>query len=553
MNNKEEKIKLILQFLRQLKYDNTFQKLQEQSQIQLDPQNLELITQSIKNYDIIQLEQILNQYVDKETKQKCILKILEQKYIKLLKLHNVQEAIQLLRNHITNFCSDEEQKHQYASMIYLPELKVKQEQELIDEIIQLCYKQIGLIEPNRLVTILQQQQANKILDCQFHIKLEQNYNILKKHTCNSQLNIIKQQKNISFCVFSINGQYQALVHGLQIYLYQFDNTKNEYQQKPRKIQTGQTIAITSIIFSPCSKYIGTSSQDFTVFVYNIQTENKYRLEGHNAIVQCLNFVLCDQSIKKQKNEYDIYTISIDGWLYEWNENERKGGLKIEEKLLKLHTHQQKELMLLTSQNKISLYKLYTKYQISQTSSSNNNQNSVVDKHFNFVLIQVNDTIQQLYLYAIPDLQLIKVFQTTSRINSSLNNQFDIGWINYNLIAAGTNKGDLLVWHIQKSCKPIESYQISEYDKEISCIKFHPTQNQLYVYSKKDSRKQLSTQQQTTEDLRTQLLQQRNQYQRQSGGMQQLLNLLQIIAMQDQMNSNRQSMLQDDKESSDEDI
>ncbi|CAD8139921.1 unnamed protein product [Paramecium octaurelia] len=552
MNIKEEKIKLILQLLRQIKYDQTFQKLQEQSQIQLDPQNLELITQSIRNQDIVQLEQLLNQYVDEQTKQKCILKVLEQKYIKLLKLHNIQEAIQLLRNQITIYCSDEEIKHQYASMIYLPELKVKQEQELIDEIIQLCYKQIGLIEPNRLVTLIQQQQANQVLDCQFHVKLEQNYNIFKEHTCNPQLNIIKRKKNILFCVFSINGQYKALVHGLQIYLYQYDNTKNEYLQNPKKISTGHISAITSIIFSPCSKYIGTSSQDFTAFVYNIQTEKKYRIEGHNTVVQSLNFVLCDQSKKKQKNEYDIYTISIDGWLYEWNENERKGGLKIEEKLLKLHTHQQKELMLLTSQNKISLYQLYTKQQISQTSSSNNNQNSVVDKNFNFVLVCICDTISQLYLYAIPELQLIKVFQTTSSLNP-LTSQYDIGWLNCNLIAAGTNKGDLLIWHIQKSSRPIESYQISDNAKELSCVKFHPTKNQLWVYSPKDSRKQPSQQQQTTEDLRAQLLQSRNQYQRQSGGMQQILTLLQIIARQDQNNSIRQSMQQEDKESSDEDM
>lgn len=55
-------------------------------------------------------------------------------------------------------------------------------------------------------------------------------------------------------------------------------------------------------------------------------------------MKSFNFVLCDPSRKKQKNEYDIYSISIDGWLYEWNENERRGGLKIEEKLIDIHTH-----------------------------------------------------------------------------------------------------------------------------------------------------------------------------------------------------------------------
>ena len=39
----------------------------------------------------------------------------------------------------------------------------------------------------------------------------------------------------------------------------------------------------------------------------------------------------------------------------------------------------------------------------------------------------------------------------------LNPNFDIGWLNTNLIAAGTNKGELLIWHIQKSSSPIETY------------------------------------------------------------------------------------------------
>ncbi|CAD8134983.1 unnamed protein product [Paramecium octaurelia] len=552
MNIKEEKIKVILQFLRQYKYDQTFQKLQEQSQIQLDPYSLELITQSIKNDDIKQLEQILNQYVDENTKQQCILKVLEQKYIKLLKLHNVQEAVQLLRNQMTKFCKDEDQKYQYASMIYLPELNVKQEQELIDEVMQLCYKQIGLIEPNRLVTILQQQQAKQILDCQFHNKLEKDYKIFQKHSCNFQLNIIKQKKNISFCLFSFNGQYKALVHGLSIYLYQFVNQIKEYQQKPRKISTGQTGVITSIVFSPCNKYLGTSSEDFTVFVYNIQTEKKYKLEGHNAIVQAFNFVLCDQQKKKQKNEYDIYTISKDGWLYEWNETERKGGLKIEEKLLNLHIHQQKELLLLTSQNKISLYQLYTKKQISQTSTIKNNQNSIVDKDFNFVLLFVSDTVSQLYLYSISELLLIKVFQPTSS-TTTLSTQLDFGWLNSNLIAAANSSGQLLVWHIQKSSQPIQTYQVSEQQKEISCLKFHPTQNQLYVYQQKDVERQSSQQQSVSEDIRAQFLQQRHQFQRHPWGMQQILNFLQRIARQEQMSNNQSSMQEEDKGSSDEDM
>ncbi|CAK78928.1 unnamed protein product (macronuclear) [Paramecium tetraurelia] len=552
MNIKEEKIKVILQFLRQYKYDQTFQKLQEQSQIQLDPYSLELITQSIKNYDIKQLEQILNQYVDENTKQQCILKVLEQQYIKLLKLHNVQEAVQLLRNQMTKFCQDEDQKYQYASMIYLPELKVKQEQELIDEVMQLCYKQIGLIEPNRLVTIIQQQQAKQILDCHFHNKLEQDYKIIQKHSCNFQLNIIKQKKNISFCLFSSNGQYKALVHGLSIYLYQFDNQIKEYQKKPRKIPTGQTSVITSIVFSPCNKYLGTSSEDFTVFVYNIQTEKKYKLEGHNAVVQAFNFVLCDQQKKKQKNEYDIYTISKDGWLYEWNESERKGGLKIEEKLLNLHIHQQKELLLLTSQNKISLYQLYSKKQISQTSTIKNNQNSIVDKDFNFVLLFVSDTITQLHLYSISELLLIKVFQPTSSI-TTLSTQLDFGCMNSNLIAAANSSGQLLVWHIQKSSQPIEIFQVSEQQKEISCFKFHPTQNQLYVYQQKDVKRQSSQQQQVSEDIRAQFLQQRHQFQRHPWGMQQILNFLQRIARQEQMSSNQSSMQEEDKGSSDEDL
>lgn len=93
-----------------------------------------------------------------------------------------------------------------------------------------------------------------------------------------------------------------------------------------------------MLFSPCSKYIGSSSEDYTVFIYQFINKRKYRLQGHNAIVKSFNFILCDPLRKKKNNEYDIYSISTDGWLYEWNENERKGGLKIEEDLIDLHSN-----------------------------------------------------------------------------------------------------------------------------------------------------------------------------------------------------------------------
>ncbi|CAD8045711.1 unnamed protein product [Paramecium sonneborni] len=157
--------------------------------------------------------------------------------------------------------------------------------------------------------------------------------------------------------------------------------------------------------------------------------------------------------KKQKNESGSYAISINGWLYKWNENQRKGGLKIEETLLKLHSYQQKQFMLITQkQNQFILIVL--------------KRNSIVDKQFNYVLIFINYTISELSLYSIPRLLIIRVFNSTSSI-SIIKPQFDFAYFNSNLIAAGTNKGKLLVCNIQKSSQPIQTNQISDQEKEIT--------------------------------------------------------------------------------------
>ncbi|CAD8138936.1 unnamed protein product [Paramecium pentaurelia] len=552
MNIKEEKIKLFLQFLRSKNYNKTFEKLQQQSQIQLDPQNLLKITQSIKSYNYTELEQILELYVDTQTKNQCMLLLLEQHYIKLIQTQNYQEAVLILRNQISKFCQDEHQKYLYGSMVFNQDLKLKGIQQLIDEIISLCFQQLDLFEPSRLITLIQQAKSNEILECKWHDHLEQDYQIQQKHSCIQEFKHVIRIKNVTFCAISDNGEYKALVISQSIILYQINQIG--IIKEIEKLQDVHSKRITNLIFSPCSKYIGSSSEDYTVLIYNIINKKKYRLQDHNAIVKSFTFVLSDPQRKKQKNEYDIYSISTDGWLYEWNENERKGGLKIEEQLIDIHSHQIKELLIIVSQNKITLYQLYSKNQIIQTSTNNQiNINSQVNRQFEQLIVYVNDYSPQLYLYCIKTLQIIKILSVYSE-KSIKSITYHFGWFNNHLIAAGTNSGKLIIWHIEKSEKPIEILQVSEQNKEITCLRFHPITHELIIYVQKKTKKQNS-------QLERQLLQEnlidlfsipqdRPSLQRQQNGVTQILNYLQRIARSDTMNNREQ--LQED-ESSDEDL
>ncbi|CAK94756.1 unnamed protein product (macronuclear) [Paramecium tetraurelia] len=496
MSTKEEKIKLFLQFLRSKNYHKTFEKLQQQSQIQLDPSNLLKITQSIKTCNYTELESILEQYVDNQTKNQCMLLLLEQLYIQLIKTQRYQEAVQILRNQISRFCqgmgymnqSQMNNRNTYTALWFLIRISNQKDNNvLIDEIISLCFQQLGLFEPNRLITLIQQAKSNEVLECKWHDHLHQDYRIQKKHSCTQEFNHVIKVKNVSLCSFSDNGEYKALAIGQSIVVYQINQI--ESIKEIDKLQEVHSKKITNLLFSPCSKYIGSSSEDYTVFIYNFINKRKYRLQGHNAIVKSFNFVLCDPSRKKQKNEYDIYSISTDGWLYEWNENERRGGLKIEEKLIDIHSHQSKELMLIVSQNKITLYQLYSKNQIIQTSSNNLiNINSQVNKQFEQMIVYVNDYLPQLYLYCVQTLQIIKILGVYSE--KSINSfKYHFGWFNNYLIAAGTDSGQLVLWHVEKSEKPIEILQVSEQNKEIACLRFHPTSHELLIYVQQKTKKQ----------------------------------------------------------------
>ncbi|CAD8135977.1 unnamed protein product [Paramecium octaurelia] len=552
MSTKEEKIKLFLQFLRSQNYHKTFEKLQQQSQIQLDPSNLLKITQSVKSHNYTELEQILEQYVDKQTKNQCMLLLLEQHYIQLILAQKYQEAVQILRNQISRFCLDEQQKYLYGSMVFNQDLKLKGEQCLIDEIISLCFQQLGLFKPNRLITLIQQAKSNEVLECKWHNHLQQDYRIQKKHSCNQEFKHVIKIKNVSLCSFSDNGEYKALVIGQSIVVYQTNQV--ESIKEVDKLLEVHSKKITNLLFSPCSKYIGSSSEDNTIYIYNFINKRKYRLQGHNTIVKSFTYVLCDPSRKKQKNEYDIYSISTDGWLYEWNENERRGGLKIEEKLIDIHSHQSKELMLIVSQNKITLYQLYSKNQIIQASSNNLIYiNSQVNKQFEQLIVYVNDYLPQLYLYCVQTLQLIKILGVYSE--QSINSfKYHFGWFNNNLVAAGTDSGQLVLWHIEKSEKPIEILQVSEQNKEIGCLRFHPTSHELLIYVQQKTKKQNT--QQERQQLQENLIdlftipQDRPSLQRQQNGVTQILNFLQRIARSDTMNNREQLQ---EEENSDEDI
>lgn len=93
--------------------------------------------------------------------------------------------------------------------------------------------------------------------------------------------------------------------------------------------------------------MASTSTDRTANIYKIGERKSYKLKGHADIVTGLQW-FGDM----------VYTISNDGWLYEWANDVRKGGLKVEEKLISILKFN--DSFILVSNNKVSLYRTYTK-------------------------------------------------------------------------------------------------------------------------------------------------------------------------------------------------
>ncbi|CAD8104999.1 unnamed protein product [Paramecium sonneborni] len=482
----QEKLQIFLQYLNNHGYYQTIQQLIQKANFKIDSSIVAQITTYIQNHDFDSLEQLFNTYVNQEKKKQCMFIITQNYYIELLSQQKINEAVELLRGRLQIYCLDDQQKHQLTNLIIESEFQPLSYVEIIRQILLLCHQEIGALQPNRLVALLHQAQANQILECKNHYKLDSNYLISNKHVCTQKLKkkIIREQQIISIVQFSDDLTLQVQVSdkvNLSIYQQQLQSNQDLQVFKLCTLNNHHQREILSVSISPCNQYIGTTSKDRTAIIFDLLKNQQLVLSGHQSSIQDMIWVQqpftqnghnnIDQNHSKQESrifdnqntpalrllQYKIWTIANDGWLFEWDQGIKIDCLKTEENIKKMHFNQNKDSLIIVSQYKISVYLLSKKTLIQQLSLNDQIIDVKIEKTQAFLIILSKNTNYQFTYYSLPNLEYVKQF---IEHNSKLFiNQFDLGWHNNNLIVCGTDEGLTIMWHIQKGQLPFFRKQI----------------------------------------------------------------------------------------------
>lgn len=164
--------------------------------------------------------------------------------------------------------------------------------------------------------------------------------------------------------------------------------------------------ITSIVFSPCSKYIASTGSDKNIVIIQILDNKRlYTLKGHTGYVNHLAWVETYPNQKNKCDRYELYSISNDGWLYHWCQGLRKGGLKVEEKLIRIFIHNNN--IILISRSKVSMYDLPTNNLMYQVTKEEYIVSADVNTDFTLLLLNVSKNYPRLELYYVNKFTFIK--------------------------------------------------------------------------------------------------------------------------------------------------
>ncbi|CAD8078056.1 unnamed protein product [Paramecium sonneborni] len=315
----QEIIRMILQELSQMGYDDACKMLEEESQTKLDSTQMSNFKESFLNGDY---EKLLQQLEFSETiNRKLQYEIQKQLYIELVQQKNYEQAVNLLRQLSEN---NEQESQVLAKMIFLQEdvsilytqLSIPTEQS--EQRMQLYYKTLNLLNFGEFSL---KTQFDKVIDqaldyqfkrCPYHNDSQENRNnsLLLDHNCQSYQ--IPKNNSILFQGFD-DEVWIGKFSNSGIWIGCATKQNSIYiisKEKQQKISKAHDMDINSLVFSSDDKLLFSASNDKKINGYDVlNAQLKVTMNQHTNEVLCLAFY---------KNY--LFSGGVDGWIGIWQEN-----------------------------------------------------------------------------------------------------------------------------------------------------------------------------------------------------------------------------------------
>ncbi|CAD8164221.1 unnamed protein product [Paramecium octaurelia] len=474
----KEIIKMILQELNQMGYDDVCNTLEEESQTKLDTSQMSELKESFLNGDY---EKLLQQLEFSETiNRKLQYEIQKQLYLELVQQRNYEQAVNLIRQLSE---SNEQESQVLAKMIFLKEdasqlytqLGIPMDQR--EQRLQLYQKTLNLLNFGHFSL---KTQFDKVIDqafeyqkkrCPYHDDSNENknYSLLLDHNCQSYL--IPKNNSIIYQGFDD-----------EVWIGKFSNSgvwigcatrKNSIyiisKEQQCKISKAHNMDINSLVFSSDDKLLFSASNDKKINGYDVQTAQlKVTMNQHTNEVLCLAYF---------KNQ--LFSGGVDGWIGIWQDNGKLVN-QVKSKVVKnilmtdqyMLLHNAAIFSITVIENDSKFNKIITHLEEQELIVS-----SAVSQNQQFLVLNVSKEKSKLHLWSLKTFQKLHVFFGFQVKGIEMKCCF--GSKNDNYVCVGSQDGKV---HFFNKSNQLQQNVIDGHNQAINYVDWHSQTGQLLTAS-----------------------------------------------------------------------
>ncbi|KAG4301169.1 hypothetical protein PCK1_002479 [Pneumocystis canis] len=446
---KEEIIRLILQILKDFGYESSVSQLEHESGFSIESLHVSQFKNSILSGNWEYAEKLLGPFFsDKGTLPTNILFYLrQQKFLELLELRKMQEALVVLREQLSPLDYNKERLHFLTSLIMsssVDDLKKRaswdgangvSRQKLLKKLSK--YISPTLILPEkRLLRLLSQAKSYQISQCLYHT--DSNFSsLLSDHHCekdqfpNTVVKVLRDHTDEVWCTrFSHNGKYlasaskdsTAIIWNLQTY-------------RPLYILKEHEKPVIYVDWSPSDELILTCGQDHMAKLWDVESGVCIRtITHHKDFVTSCSWLPDGSGFITASLDMDVILWNTDGVIIHQWKGSRVYDLAV--------TPDGKKFIAGGTEKMLHVYNLLNKTLEFSFLMQSDLTCVSISKDSKFAVINVSS--QEVYLWDLEKMQVVKKYAGQHQGNYIIRSCF--GGAQENFILSGSEDSQVYVWH-----------------------------------------------------------------------------------------------------------
>ncbi|KAF3927668.1 Beta-TrCP [Orbilia brochopaga] len=482
-HDREEVTRLIIQSLYDLGYGSSARQLEAESNYQLESGEATSFRDAVEKGQWSKVEALLDvlELHEDADKNALLFQLRQQKYLELLEVGLLGNALQVLRTELTPLDHDRDQLHFLSSlMMFSPEdvliragwdgANGTSRKQLLNSLSSAISPSV-IIPEHRLATLLQQVKGTQISNCLYH-NSNSSPSLYTDHKCDRNqfpsqtIMVLEDHTNEVWTV--------AFSHdGLRLATGSKDGTAIIYDVRTWSIihtLKEHTQGVAYVSWSPDDTYIVTCSNDRTARLWDAKSGKCLKvLEKQTEPVTCCSWAPDGKAFATGSVDKSIVLWNLNGEdLHTW-QGSRIYDIVITPdgtRLISICTEQKIHVYDLTSPKKDEFFQLSMKAPLTSISVTKDSRYAIVN------LGQGSEQIQMIDLDLNEEVRAFKGHKQGKFVIKSC-----FGGADENFVVSGSEDCMIYVWHKENGML-MES--LPGHDGTVNCVTWNPTNPQMFA-------------------------------------------------------------------------